>query len=452
MKQKIRVAKYRRVSTDEQKMKKNSIQAQNEILDDFIDKNPDYILVGDFSDEGVSGTKIKRTQLDELLRMVENREVDLILVTKLDRWFRNVALYYRVQEILERNRVAWKAVLEDYDTVTADGRMKVNIMLSVAQNEAERTSERIKVVFDYKLRHKQAITGSVRVGFTTTDGNGARMVVKDKTVEHIIYEFLNHFELTGSVRAAMRHVNEKYDIAWHYNSAYKLLGDPMLYGCYKGMENYCEAYITKERFDHLQALRKRNIRRRKTNRHYMFAGMISCPLCGRVLAGTYSKTKKGGKEYVYQKYRCPRAKIEKRCDFKKLISENVMERKILKNVLPQFEQLKIELEKAETGESVSRVNKTAITDEMDRLNRMYQKGRISETDYDRQYEELERKLTATIGQPRKKDITSLQDALTDDFKTLYKTFDAEEKQIFWRAIIDRIDIDKETYEPTITFL
>ena len=74
-KQKIRVAKYKRVSHDEQKLKKNSIIAQDELLDKYIADHPDMVLVGDFSDEAVSGTKLKRTELQSLLEMVESREV-----------------------------------------------------------------------------------------------------------------------------------------------------------------------------------------------------------------------------------------------------------------------------------------------------------------------------------------------------------------------------------------
>ena len=68
----------------------------------------------------------------------------IILVTKLDRWFRNIGEYYKVQEILEAHNVSWKTIYEDYDTSTAAGRLKINIMLSVAQDEADRASERIK--------------------------------------------------------------------------------------------------------------------------------------------------------------------------------------------------------------------------------------------------------------------------------------------------------------------
>ena len=77
-------------------------------------------------------------------------KIDIVVFTKLDRWFRNIAEYYKVQEVLETHNVNWKTIHEDYDTSTASGRLKINIMLSVAQDEADRTSERIKAVFDSK--------------------------------------------------------------------------------------------------------------------------------------------------------------------------------------------------------------------------------------------------------------------------------------------------------------
>lgn len=449
----IRVAKYKRVSTDEQKLKKNSIIAQDEILDKFISMHPEYVVVGDFADEAVSRTRIKRTQLQLLLEMVERGEVDLILVTKLDRWFGNVSFYYKVQEVLERNGANWKTVLEDYDTSTSDGRLKVNIMLSVAQNEVERTSERIKVVFESKVRHKQAVTGALPAGFITAEGNGARKVIKDPTVQHVIYDFLDRVKATGSVRAAMLYINETYDVAWHYNSAYRLLKNTMLYGSYKGVDDYCEAYITKAEFDEIQKLIGRNIRKRETNRSYIFSGLLICPKCGRRLAGTYSVIKRGDKLYSYQKYRCPSNKVEKSCEFKKLVSENVIERDMLKQLRPQFEALVLSVDAAGNKTRKPRINKTAIKDEMDRLNKMYQKGRISESDYDQQYEALEAKLKPNAEAVHKKDLSALKELINGGLMDLYKTFTAQEKQMFWRSIVDYVDLDPDTSSvKTIHFL
>lgn len=440
-KNRIRVAKYKRVSTDEQRLKKNSIIAQDELLDEYIKNHPEMVLVGDFSDEGVSGTKIQRTELQSLLEMVEADEVDVILVTKLDRWFRNVAFYYRVQEVLERNKVAWKTILEDYDTLAADGRLKVNIMLSVAQNEAERTSERIKVVFDSKVRNKQAITGALPMGFTTIEGNGARKVVKDPQTEQVVYDIIEHMLRTHSVRGTVLHINETYELNLSYNKVHKLLKNTMLYGEYHGVADYCEAYMTKREFEELQACMTKNIKRRETNRYYMFSGLLLCPQCGRKLSGTFTTTRKpNGNRYHYLTYRCPASRQLKTCDFKKNVSENVLERKVLAQVLPQFERLVLDTEIEEVKKK-PRINKTAAKDEMDRLNKMYQKGRIQEEDYDRQYEILEKKLIERE-EPRK-DYSEIQKILDGNFKKLYETFDNEEKQVFWRSIVDTIEFDDD---------
>ena len=132
-------------------------------------------MVGRYADPGVSARKkaASRPGLQRMLSDVRAGKIDLIVFTKLDRWFRSVGEYYKVQEVLEQFHVDWKTTLEDYDTSTAAGRLKINIMLSVAQDEADRTSERIKVVFDAKRRRREPTTGSVPTGYRL---EGKRMV------------------------------------------------------------------------------------------------------------------------------------------------------------------------------------------------------------------------------------------------------------------------------------
>ena len=94
-----------------------------------------------------------RKDLLRLLEDVKKDKIDIILVTKLDRWFRSVKDYHNTQAILEEHHCSWKTILEDYDSSTADGQLKINIMLSVSQNEADRTSERNRYVLrDLVLR------------------------------------------------------------------------------------------------------------------------------------------------------------------------------------------------------------------------------------------------------------------------------------------------------------
>ena len=97
-------------------------------------------IVRHYTDEGISGAKspLKRPDLNQLLIDVQDGKIDIILFTKLDRWFRSVTEHFKVQEILDKHKVEWKAIHEDYDTTTANGRMAITIFLAIAQNEREK--------------------------------------------------------------------------------------------------------------------------------------------------------------------------------------------------------------------------------------------------------------------------------------------------------------------------
>ena len=136
-----RVFLYARVSTEEQAVHGLSIEAQTRALEEWAKANG-HKVVGTYVDAGISARKpaSKRPALQSLLSDIRSGKGDMVAFTKLDGWFRNLAEYYKVQEVLEQNRVDWKAIQEDYETATASGRLKVNIMLSVAQDEADRKS------------------------------------------------------------------------------------------------------------------------------------------------------------------------------------------------------------------------------------------------------------------------------------------------------------------------
>lgn len=108
---KKRVALYVRVSTQEQKKHGLSVDSQITALKEYCTKKK-YTVVDVYSDAGISARK-KYTKRPELLRLLgdcEQKKIDLILFTKLDRWFRSVADYYEVQSILEKVKVPWKAI------------------------------------------------------------------------------------------------------------------------------------------------------------------------------------------------------------------------------------------------------------------------------------------------------------------------------------------------------
>ena len=163
------------MSTEERKRHGDSLATQRGHIQKYFNENTNAIHVGEYADEGISANKLKkRTELQRLLNDVKNGKIDLIIFTKLDRWFRSVSKYYKIQEVLNENNVSWQAILEDYETLTANGRFKVNIMLAVAEQERDRDSDRIKDVFQYKVSQGQPITGAQPFPFMIKEIDGIK--------------------------------------------------------------------------------------------------------------------------------------------------------------------------------------------------------------------------------------------------------------------------------------
>lgn len=440
---KIRVAKYKRVSKKEQAIKGFSLKAQDEALDKYIEDN-NYVLVGDYADEGISASTLNRPDLQQLLHDVRAGKIDLIIFTKLDRWFRSVAHYYKIQEILEEHNVAWRTVLEDYNTETSDGKFKVNIMLSVAQQELDRTSERIRVVFDSKVKNKQPITSALPYGYKIGKIDGEKRVVKDAAAKDAIFDFFAFFEIHQSLRATMRFVNNKYDLHLSYDTCKRMIRNTLFIGKYHDVEDYCEAYISEERFNKIQAIldARKNVKQYK--HVYLFSGLIRCPKCGRTMAGCRSKsTRKIADKvhvYHYQYYRCGHAYVNDQCDNRTSMSETKIEKYLLNNVEEELKKYIVDSEVSVPTKKRPKYDRTKINDEIERLNKMYQKGRIDDDVYDKEYDLLQAKMNMCNVDTEKRDLRPLKAFLESDFQNIYKALSKEEQRAMWRSIISQIII------------
>lgn len=93
----LRAALYVRVSVQEQAIKGLSLEAQEEDLRDYC-KEQGWIIVGVYIDAAKTARKniSKRNNFLRMLEDVKQDKIDLILFTRLDRWFRSVADYYKV--------------------------------------------------------------------------------------------------------------------------------------------------------------------------------------------------------------------------------------------------------------------------------------------------------------------------------------------------------------------
>ena len=438
----IRAALYPRVSTEEQVLHGDSLAAQEEELRRFA-KAHGMKIVGVYRDEGNSARKpaFKRKVMMELLEDVKAGKIDRILVTKLDRWFRNVREYHKIQEILEAHHVAWQATLESYETATADGRFKVNIMLSVAENEADRTSERIRFVNESKRRRREACSGRVSYGYKVEPIDGAKRVVKDPEVQEIVQDFWNHYRKYESIRLAGMYVNEKYGIKRTYKAWGNTARSRMHTGIWRGVEDYCEPYISPEDWQRLHDHRIPKVSQNPT-RVYLFTGLLRCPYCGAMMTSTFSQPNKNGVEY--NNYRCRQKKMNV-CPEGETVAELKIERALLSMVRSELEKYIMEVDVMEQAPKKKdcAMDVAKLNEQMRRLNTIYMAGNIDDDEYAKQTAGLKLKIEAAKEAAKDEvppDIDVLRQFLKSDFETIYETLDREDKRRMWRSIIQEIRI------------
>lgn len=454
-----RVAAYIRVSTTEQKLHGISVDAQRMKLTEYAEKN-NMKIVGWYVDEGVSGRKLirKRPELQRMIHDAETGNFDRIIFIKLDRFFRSVAEYHECMKRIAP--VLWTTTEEEYDLSTANGRMLVNMKLTIAELEADQGGERIRIVNDYKLTTGQPLTGSQPFGWKIAidKESGRKQIVKNEDDSEALDDIIQHFLTFQSKHKTVVYANSVHHTGLNYRSLTNLLTNTYLYGFYRGNPSYCEAYIDKATFDRIQDLLNRNIKHNTEHRAYLFSGLILCPHCGRILKGaafTGQKNKNG--EYLrYKKYRCSHSKLDHKCDFKKVISENVFERMMLKNIEEYLEKAKLNTAAVSDAETV-KIPKHDIGDlheQIDRLNYSWQTGKIRKVEqYEKQYAELMEKLEEAEAEEKKvivKDFSKIEAILHEGWREIYKNLDDEHKRSFWRSFIKSIEIDWTTEKKEIT--
>ena len=447
-----RIAGYVRVSHDEQKKFGYSVQAQIDRIMRYAEEN-NCQLVEMYVDEGFTATKMKRP---ELLRMLDNLHMfDMIVFTRLDRLSRNVLDANRMVKILEDNDVSMKSIEEpDIDT-TADGKFQFDLRVALAEREAKKTSERIKSVFEFKVKQGQPITGQQPYGYKIETIDGKKTIVKDPELIPIIEDAFKYFAKHHTMRSTMNYINRKYDMSKNYNIIRRIILSEEYYGLYGGNPNYYPPYITKEQYERNQELIKANIRERKSNKVYLFTSLIRCPFCGWKMVGKYTRrNNKNGTYREYWGYICSNNQRNKLCSSGKVINEKYFLDYLLKNVekLAQKHIAEVMEVKPEEPTDLPQNRIKEILEEIDRINYMFQKKRMPLKQYEQESVALEKELANLQKEvPEENDITILEEFLQSNWREVYDSLDKENQRALWRNLIKEIKLNKD-FEIDIDFL
>lgn len=455
----IRCALYIRVSSDEQAKLGDSIRDQKERGLDYINKRSDTLLQDTYLDDGISGQKLDRGEFTRLMDAVRSGEIDLIIFTKLDRWFRSLRHYLNTQAILEEYNVAWIAIDQPFfDTSTPYGRAFVAQSMTWAELEAQNDGLRIKDVLNNKVKNGEVITGKVPRGYKIENKH---LVLSEEAPA--IQDCIQHFLQTNNMYQSVKYMRNKYNIIMSVANFKKsiLMNEKYIGKCRDNLE-YCPRLITNEEFQEIQRLLSTKMNVKSSQRYdYIFSGLLVCDECGYKITSTHINVKsvrKSGKvyRYKYPAYECKQAHRDKRCPNGGAIRESRIEEYLLENIRNEMNNYVVKVESKQAKMIDNKAIRSSVNKKMDRLKALYLDEIISLDEYKLDREKLEKELQdlPEIAQSTN-DMRPLKDFIEGDFESIYKQLDNKSKRKFWRGFIKEIKVSKSVNRSrkfTIIFL
>jgi len=160
----MRVIGYARVSTEEQATQGVSLTAQEERIQAYCLARG-WECAEMIVDAAESAASLKRPGIEEVIARCQAKQTEGIVVLKLDRLTRSVRdLGYLIEDVFQKNGVAFTSVQDNFDTTTANGRLVLNILGTVAQWERDVIAERTSLALQYKKANQQRY-GQVPFGY-----------------------------------------------------------------------------------------------------------------------------------------------------------------------------------------------------------------------------------------------------------------------------------------------
>lgn len=136
---------YMRVSTEDQAREGFSLPEQKERLETFC-KFKGYEIKDYYTDAGISAkTGNYRPEFERLKEDIKKKKINTMVALKLDRITRSIYDWEELINFLDENDAYLDCANDEINTTTANGKMISRLLMSVSQNEIERTSERTKI-------------------------------------------------------------------------------------------------------------------------------------------------------------------------------------------------------------------------------------------------------------------------------------------------------------------
>ena len=388
---------YMRVSTEDQAREGFSLPEQKERLEAFC-KFKGYEIIDYYQDAGISAkTGNHRPEFERLKEDIKSKKINTIIALKLDRITRSIYDWENLITFLDENDAYLDCANDEVNTTTANGKMISRLLMSVSQNEIERTSERTKIgmagaIKQGHIPHKEPL------GYKRED----KKLVIDYSTKDVVVRIFNLYYEGYSYQKISNLFNSEKVLGrenWRDATILSILENEI----YKGdfihgkrtkhptyYENVAPAIISKEMWEECQVQKNKNSRSYKRTLTYLYLQKLKCPKCNRILGGK-ATTKKNNNTYYY--YYCNDCKIEFKENtindyFSQFIEElvqydSVVNQFFLPMLKQKFDEPKEQLQK----EIINQTNK------LERIKKAYINGAFDVKEYKEEKHIVEKAIT-----------------------------------------------------------
>ena len=302
---------YMRVSTEDQAKEGFSLPEQKERLESFC-KFKGYEIVEYYQDAGLSAkTGNHRPEFERLKNDIKSKKINTIVALKLDRITRSIYDWENLMTFLDENDAYLDCVNDEINTTTANGKMISRLLMSVSQNEIERTSERTKIGMAGAIKSGH-IPHQAPLGYKHEN----KKLVIDYSTKDIVIRIFDLYYNGLSYKKISNLFNEEKVLGrdnWRDTTITTILENEI----YKGdfvhgkrtkhptyYENVVEPIISKEMWAECQVQKKKNSKSYKRTLTYLYLQKLKCPKCNRILGGKATTNRKGNAYFYYYCHDC----------------------------------------------------------------------------------------------------------------------------------------------------
>ena len=435
---------YMRVSTEDQAREAFSLPEQKERLEAYC-KFKGFVIKDYYTDAGISAkTGNYRPEFERLKEDIKSKKINTIIALKQDRITRSIFDWEELMRFLEENDAYLDCVNDDINTTNANGKMVSRILMSVSQQEIERTSERTKVGLAGAIKQGH-IPHQAPLGYKHEN----KKLVIDHLTKDVVIRIFELYHKGMSYQKISTLFNKEQVLGktnWRDSSIVAILENEI----YKGdfvhgkrtkhptyYENVVEPIVSKEMWEECQVQKKKNSKSYQRTLTYLFLQKLRCPKCNRILGGKATQKKNGN---IYYYYYCHDCKINfKESLVEEYFNDFVNELVEYDSVVNQFFLPMIKQKFDEPQEELKKdINKQK--DKLERIKRAYINGVFNLEVYND-----ERKLVGSS-------LEKLQNEL--DEATSCETLNFTPQDILLKRDIDyinKVKLEKEYKERTKTW-